>query len=630
VSGIAGLFYLDGREVSPIDIDGMTETLAQRGPDDRGAWAEGPVGFGHRALWTTPESLQEKLPFLSADGILVITADARLDNRDELISRIGISNRDKSSISDSELIVAAYQKWGEECPQYFLGDFVFAIWDIEKQNIFIARDHFGVRPIYYHHRQKIFAFASEIKGLLALDDIPRKLNEVRVADFLVPLFDDKEITFYEDIYRLPPASSLVISRDKFRIWSYWSLDHVSETQLGSDDDYKEAFLELFSEAVQCRLRSAYPVGSMLSGGLDSSSIATVARNYLAQNERLPLHTFSAIFDTVTECDERAYIHPILEQGGFEPHFLHADQISPLTDVERILWTQDAAFFSPNRFMHWGMYKLANQQQVRVLLDGIDGDTTISHGLTRLIELALSFQWGTLNNEVKAISKRSGQSKWFVWRVGVLKPLIPKNIYDRWRTIRGKPVSFGISNPTINPEFAQRVNLDGRFEIQRQDWLKLDRKERDVHQRQLEWGLATFFLEGLNKAASALSVEPRYPFFDKRLVELCLSLPSAYKLHRGWTRWILRSSMQDILPAKVQWRKRKTSLGPNFTRGFLKYDKPQIDKLITEDDSKLDVYLDRKALQASYQRYLNSKSKDDEMFVWTAVALGIWLNHSRFK
>ncbi len=189
-----------------------------------------------------------------------------------------------SDVTDAELILRAYKRWGERSPEHLLGDFAFAIRDAHRDVLFCARDHFGVKPFYYHHAPgRLFCFASEIKGLLALAEVPRRLNETRVADYLVPLLEDKVITFYEEIVRLPPAHRMTVSRDGVRIEEYWALDPTREIRMKSGEEYAEAFREIFTEAVHCRLRSAFPVGSMLSGGLDSSSIVCVARKLIAKN-----------------------------------------------------------------------------------------------------------------------------------------------------------------------------------------------------------------------------------------------------------------------------------------------------------------------------------------------------------
>src|SRR3989449_1054025 len=344
MSGIAGLWRLGGQPVEPAELESMTARLAHRGPDGTGAWREGPVALGHGMLHTTPESLREQQPLVGTRGDLVLAADARIDNRGELCSLLPAP----SDATDADLILAAYERWDETCPEHLLGDFAFAIWDAREQRLFCARDHFGVKPFYYHHRLgRLFAFASEIKGLLALPDVPRRLNETRVADYLVPLLEDKEITFYEEIVRLPPAHWMTVDREGIRRQEYWSLDPEREIRLGSDDEYAAAFREIFTEAVRCRLRSAFPVGSMLSGGLDSSSIVCVARELLAQGGCPRPHTFSAVFDDVPECDERRYIETVLSGGGVEPHLIRGDKVNPVERLEQDLVQQDEPFYAPN-------------------------------------------------------------------------------------------------------------------------------------------------------------------------------------------------------------------------------------------------------------------------------------------
>ena len=302
----------------------MVDILAHRGPDGADIWVDGCVGLGHRMLWTTPESLIEKLPLVNERGDLVITADARIDNRDELIAALQTNNRPADKITDSDLILAAYEKWGEDCPQHLLGDFAFAIWDERKQILFCARDHFGVKPFYYYYSNQTFIFASETKALLSIDEVPHQVNEVRIGDYLTSMLEDKSITSYQGVLRLPPAHSITLTQQgNLQLRCYWTLELSEELRLNSDEEYAEAFRKVFTEAVRCRLRTAFPIGSHLSGGLDSSSICCIARKLLEESNS-QLHTFSNIFDDVPGSDERSFIEAVLEQGDFIPHFTHAD------------------------------------------------------------------------------------------------------------------------------------------------------------------------------------------------------------------------------------------------------------------------------------------------------------------
>ena len=345
MSAIAGIVRLDGAPADRANLDRMLERLAHRGPDGHGSHIADSCGLGHRMLWTTPESLHERLPLTDSTGDLTLTADARIDNREELCSLLSAP----STVTDADLILQAYARWGERCPERLLGDFAFALWDARRGLLFCARDHFGVKPFYYHHRPgRLFAFASEIKGLLVLSEVPRRLNETRVADYLVPLLEDKEITFYEEIVRLPPAHRMAVTREGVRMEQYWAPDPEREIRMKSDGEYAEAFREIFTEAVRCRLRSAFRVGSMLSGGLDSSSIVCVARELLAKNGGGKLHTFSAIFPDVPECDEREYIDEVIAGGGLEPHLVRGDQLKLLTPPRPAIEVISAIAFRRNQ------------------------------------------------------------------------------------------------------------------------------------------------------------------------------------------------------------------------------------------------------------------------------------------
>ena len=634
MSAIVGLYNTGGKPVDKGIVNRMLDSLAHRGSDGAGVWSDGAIGLGHRMLWTTPESLQEKQPLLNPSGDLIITADARIDNREELIAALGLHGLAPDSITDSQLILAAYEKWGETCPEKLLGDFAFAIWDRHKQALFCARDHLGVKPFYYHQSNRTFAFASEIKALLGVPDVPSRINEVKIAYHLQPnlLGQDKEITFYQDIFRLPPAHKMTVTANGARRHSYWSLDPERELRLKSDDQYSEAFRETFIDAVRCRLRSAFPVGSTLSGGLDSSSIACTARDLLAGQRDGCLHTFSAIFPELPErerrkIDERPFVEAVVAMGGVMPHYIRADRLSPLEDMERVLWHEDEAVFAPNLYMHWGLYKEAHQQGVRVLLDGLDGDSTVSHGLDYLAELARKGRWISLVKEATALSRKASRSypPWkVVWQYG-LHPLIPE-IYKRtWRRLHGRSQLTEFLNPIINPSFAKRVGLAERAQALLDKLSAPTHSAREGHWQGLNSGLFPYVLEIADKAAAAFSVNPRYPFFDRRLVEFCLAVPANQKLHQGWTRMIMRRAMADILPDKVRWRIGKANLSPNFQLRLLDGHRKLLEDIIAKDPSLIEEYVDVPALRRVYSRYVSQQAAKDALVVYGAVTLALWLS-----
>lgn len=623
MSAIAGIYYLDRQLVERTTLGRMVDILAHRGSDAVGIWSEEFIGLGHRMLWTTPESLHEQLPLVTQNKNLVITADARIDNREELIAALNFSNRLSEKIADSQLILGAYQKWGDRCPEKLLGDFAFAIWDSYRQKLFCARDPMGVKPFYYYRSNRIFAFASEIKALLCLPEVPRELNELRVAYHLALLFEDQTITFYQDILRLPSAHSITVGSDKTQIQRYWSLDPTREIRLRSNQEYTEAFREIFTQAVQCRLRSAFPVGSTLSGGLDSSSITCTARNLLGSKTHL--HTFSAIFPSLPKedlrwIDERRYINAVKALEGFKSHDIHADCLNPLAEI---LWQDDEAIPAPNLYIHQALYHTAHQQGVRVFLDGLDGDSTISHGWGYLKELTFTGKWRTLLREYKQISRRYKlPRKQLLWKYS-LKPLLIEPAVQLWRGLsRTQPTQI---NSLINSSFAQRIGLIEHTQALLKNRSHTTRTARQEHWLNLTSGLHSYGLELADKGAAGFSLEARYPFYDRRLIEFCLALPPEQKLNQGWTRIILRRAMTDILPPEVQWRVHKANLGANFKRKLIEYEHETLNNLYNQPQI-IKPYVNLSTLQADYRQYSSQpmQSQQEVINVFATVTLNKWL------
>lgn len=635
MSAIFGAYNLNGKPASSQLFEEMSGVLSHRGTDDAGIWSDGFVGLGHRMMRTTSEAAHEKVPAANLDKSVVITSDARLDNREELINTLGPFDETDSSISDSALILAAYEKWGESCAEHLLGDFAFAVWDVRRRQLFCARDHFGVKPFYYHLSENLFAFATEIKALLLLPEVSTQVNEIRVAEHLANTLDYKESTFYRDISRLLPGHCAIINRDSKRIFPYWKLEMPPELKLKSDGEYAEALRELFTEAVRCRLRSSVPVGTMLSGGIDSSSITCMARKLLAEDGTEQLHTFSGVFDHVKECDEREYINAVVRENGISPHFIVADNHGPYADIEEVLKIQDEPMTSSNLYLNWLSYKAAKAQGIKVILDGYDGDTTISHGLGYFTELAYEKRWVKLISENIHYARRINQSwqrsAWsWVWIFG-FNPWIKKNkLASRARrgVRRVKNITASQNEPVVeggaelNADFAARVNsalLDKKKKI------KL-RTERGIHFWNLTDNGSHFSpLEILDYAASNFSIEMRYPFWDKRMIEFCLSLPPEQKIKKGWTRMIMRRAMAGILPPEIQWRPGKTDQAPGYNYGLLKFGQKIMNDVIVRNPETIVEYVDIKSLREAHQRFLKSEATlKDVVSIQHCVSLALWL------
>jgi len=277
--------------IEKAELDQMLGESNHFSADSTGKWCEQNCGIGTLKIINTPESVLEQLPYYSSEFQLVITADARIDNRVDLCKKLEIKN---PTLPDSQLILLAYKKYGKACVKQLIGAFAFAIWDIQKQELFCARDQIGVRPFFYYKDSRFFAFASEKRGILAIPTLDKSIRHEYVVNQLITVVNALETTFYTHIYRLKPAHTLTVTANgKVTAARYWDLDAQKSISFKKEEDYIEAFLEKMKEAVNCRLRTTKRVGVEMSGGLDSTGVAAIAQPLLQQKQE-NLHCFSMV------------------------------------------------------------------------------------------------------------------------------------------------------------------------------------------------------------------------------------------------------------------------------------------------------------------------------------------------
>jgi asparagine synthase (glutamine-hydrolysing) len=660
----AGVVHFDGKRVSNNAINSMLEVISSSNTKTSAAVNLGWVGFSCQKQCVTTNELYGDLPLWEQAAGLLLVGHFRLDNRSELFTHLGqYFHTNLGEISDAKLLLTAYQLWGDNCPQYLLGEFAYAIWDARNQELFCVRDHIGTRAFYYLREDSSFLFGSEIKSILAYSGKSGDVCEEKIADYLLQSLQDKSLTFYKGIYRLPPAHQMKVSMNGIVLKRYWSLDATRELYFEREEDYVEQFRTLFVDAVRCRMRGDAPLGCFLSGGLDSSAIACNMRMLLdTAGNTQPLQTFSAIYPEVPESDEREFIDIILTQGGFEPNFVCIDQLSPLGGWTRMVRQLEEPVFLQNMFMSWGLFSAAKQQGVKVLLSGIDGDLVVSHGFARLAELAANGQWQAFAEAGIALShyfesyptitidtlfsryatvvlkRRFEDRQWFqLWRDlsdisnylsisqhdilrrHLLPGLMPQHLKKKWARLRGH-IHNSKQNKGVRPEFIEQPQWD-RLRNLKAKWLQAPLNAREEHLRLLESGLLSCALETMQRTAAIFDLELRYPFLDKRLIEFCLALPSRYKLDQGWSRLILRLAMDGILPDAVCWRKDKSNLSKGFYHSLLKFERTNLTEL-TQSKLLVENYVDVQILRKVTQNYFAKHTASN--LLWSAVALELWL------
>ncbi|NGM70332.1 asparagine synthetase B [Natronolimnobius sp. AArcel1] len=616
MSAIVGLFDRTGASLESGTITRMHEQLAHRGPDGGDCMQDGPVAVGHQLLATTPQARDDQ-PY--RDGDLVITADARLDNRAELLSQLPGSLSPASP--DSHLLLEAYRQWGTACVEHLIGAFSFAIWDERQPHLFCARDHVGVKPFYYHQTDDTFGFATELKALLTLPSVPGTVEDRRIGDFLTGRLEDQTISYYERLTRLPPAHAMVVTPTSLERWQYWDLDPSKTLSCASDRAYERRFRRTFEKAVRCRLRTTGRIGSELSGGLDSSSVTVVARDLLPESE--PLHTFSTIFDEADSSDEREYIDAVTDDPGIVPHMIRPDGTGVLENETEMLTYFDRPPHNTLHFSVWELARRTDEVGVTIALNGVLGDCTANYGLGLLPQLFRTARWRHLWRELQAMGDHFDTPASHIFVRHVLFPLVPDSVRCSYRTYHEKPILEAKANPALNPAFVDRIDLRERYrELAGSQSIRVASTDRLLQYQSLTSERHAANLEAIDLRYGAFGVEPRYPFADKRLLELSLAIPPSQQFRDGWTRALVRRSLADLLPDLVQHRPWKTMMDEAFWNA-LENDRAAFEHLL-EHPGPLAQYLAIDELQATYDRFETDPSGRDARTLWRARSLAAWL------
>lgn len=600
MSGITGIFHRDGQPVDRAVLHAMTEAMQRRGPDRRAVWAEGSVGFGHAALFSTLEAEREHQP-TTIDHTVWITGDARIDNWEELRRELEVKGETLSeAVTDIELILRAYRVWGTACVDHLLGDFAFVIWDSREQRLVCARDHSGVKPFYYHLSDRLFVFGSEMRALLAMPDVPRRLNEARIADAMIGFLEsaDKVSTFYLDIERLPPAHLMVIERAGMHQRCYWSLDPTREIRLKSDQEYADAFLEVFQKAVSARVRASDRVGSMLSGGLDSSSIVAVARQRLKDSGHAPLRTFSAVTNQVDDAETDSS-RAVIEQGDVQPFYVRSEEFDQYLSEFYAFDNVGDEPFDYAMTIPQVIYIEGRRQGLKALLDGVPGDNITSIGTDNITWMLREFRVLAAIRECQARERAWHEDARNLLLIHAKAAYVPEWLRRAKQRVTGRtPYSLPaiIQDSLISREFAEKVNVLERYAAY---YAHVDHRftVRQQHARWLSHALLPVAYERYDRVASWHSLEPRHPYADRRVIEFCLAIPGNQKSALGWEKGVNRRAMTPLLPRRVAWRTDNSSLGFEFSSERYRFQNTELRQLLESGAfERWERYFDRDKVQ----------------------------------
>jgi len=541
--GLCGIVELD-RPADRATVERWLEELAHRGPDGRGVYAEDGVCVGHLRLAILDLSDAGLQPM--QDGELQLLHNGEIYNYLELREELRAKGHAFSTGTDSEVILAAYREWGERCVERFNGMWAFVIWDAGRRTLFCSRDRFGVKPFYYRVDGKRFSFASEPWPLRRDGANLRAVRDYLEQGYL----DEGAETFFADVARLPPAHSLTFGPGGLRLWRYWSLEPAQ-----APSEPVAAVRETFLDAVRLQLRSDVPVGTCLSGGIDSSSIAVAVAAHGHDHQK----TVTAYFDE-RGFDERPFARAVVNRTGADAPWVTFTASELSNDLPAIVQAQGEPFGSTSICAGWYVMREAKRAGLTVMLDGQGGDEVFggyraSFGY-RLSDLLRAGRVGEATHELRAFTEMHGP-RWAA--VALVTPHVPERLRLSARArLRGASTLVA---PGLRAVPSAEIRNGAAFP---------DRLRRQLHVLLTRRGLPEL-LRYEDRNSMAHSLEARVPLLDHRLVELAFSLDGSELIRRGETKSVLRRALADLLPPTVARRRDKLGFVTpegSFMRGAL--------------------------------------------------------------
>jgi len=604
--GICGIVNFSEEKASEFAIKKMMSLMKHRGPDDEGIYVSNNIGLGHVRLSIIDLSYNAHQPMHSTGGENVIVFNGEIYNYIELKRELSV-NYDFRTESDTEVILAAYEKWGTDCLERFNGDFSFAIYNKRNKTLFCARDRYGIKPFYYYMDDEKLYFASEIKSILPYVE-QVKVNESVLLDYLLyNRTDFNNQTFFRDITKLPHGSYLLIKDFKIDIKKWYNLeDKINNTDLSNFNYANE-----LKRSIEFRLRSDVPVGSCLSGGLDSSSIVSLI---LSDNSINLCNTFSAVYGSHEESDESTFIKEYeIYSNRIRMDYIYPDSIQFLNDIPRFIYHIGEPISNVGPYIQYKVMELASKK-VKVVLDGQGGDEQLGgyHDFYAIYfkELLLKLKLLKFTKELLYYIKKQKSIEQFKYLIFYMLPSnVKQNLTNNMRKY--------ICNDFYN-ENKQNSNLS--------ETIYSPHSFRDALIQHFEYKLEHLLKwEDLN--SMAFSIEARVPMLDHNLVEKVLSLPTGSYIKDGVTKHVLRKDMKSFIPDSIHKRKDKKGFS-NPSNKWIKdpHFKEFIFGILTSSSFLKRGYLNSEICKTMYIDHLKGKSNNIKD-IWKCINLEMWFRQN---
>lgn len=604
--GIAGFIdsKLSNSEAEKTLVE-MLQSIGHRGPDARGVFFDLPVALGHNRLSIIDLSADGNQPMEFFDAVITFNGEIYnyIEVREELIKK---GYRFKTH-SDTEVILAAYREYGERCVDQFMGMWAFALWDLKTHKLFCSRDRFGIKPFYYIEQGGNFYFGSEYKALKKSPVFKSKLNIDQVNRGLQlgwMCYGDE--TYYENLKALPAAHNLVYANGKVDVSRYWDIDATVKYS-GSVENKREKFFDLFDRSIRQHMRSDVEIGGCLSGGLDSSSIASLIATDFPE---LNFKTFTIYYDGKGGVDERPFANEVLSKyPSLEPYYFTPSDDDIVDCFSKIIDQADVPIAGSSPISQYFVMRLAAEKKIKVVVDGQGADEILGgymHSFYRLIGgMAKDFKFAQAIRQSAAHSAMQGMN--FTKSLDLfLKSMLSGMMSEQqlYATEYKNYFPFIATDNKIN------------FQLNHETGTRLN---RFLYHLTFATSLPSL-LHYEDRNSMAFSIESRVPFLDHRLVEFVFSLDDKDKIDSGITKKILRESMAPVLPEKIASRKDKKGF---VTPGEIKWLRGPLKFLLDGDFSQID-FLNRKRIRQTIDAFKKGDNRNANL-VWRIAVLNFWLN-----
>ncbi len=623
MSAIFGILDLEGRAIDLDWIKSMQLDLAHRGPDGQGLYQEPSLVLGHMLLQVTPESVYDKSPY--EENGLLITANARLDERNTLMDRLNIDQAERGETTDAILLLRSYCKWGKDFVKDIYGDFSFAIWDKKKKELFCARDHMGVKPFLYYFQDNRFVFSTELKAIVKLSFVNTSIDHSQLRDQVLCIFNMPNRTAWKNIVRLSAASTLSFAGSNIVINQYWKPRYKRNLNFKTAEYSGKGLREILERTIADHTRVIGSVGIPLSGGLDSGTIACLAAKQLALKGKRLKTTSSVLNPQFREPDikdEKEYIQAVLEQEkNIDATFIYNTDLDFLGNLDE-KFNRHYTTVNYSYYVDEALYNQFKFQSVRRVLSGYLGDmTTSNRTISPLPHLFLSGRFSSFFKLGRSIKKKTGKGLFYHIVQNIVKPVLPMFLLKLGVKIKGNIMPWDIDILPLNLNDEERKILQKRTTNNYKNYL-IEPFDLTDH----FWNpLIENFEEDWDCGSSHHQIEMTYPLLDRRVIEFLLQVPVEHFYADGLKRGLIKKAMEGVLPEKIRNRVDKQAYSPDFHHIFQK-SVFNIQPLLSEklnsnmknmiDNAKMNIQLENIAKSKTYSSFGAN--------YWAILTMSIWI------